>query len=50
MRVNDRVIYKNRLAIVIQIKWGLYCIRFEDTGKQIWVSCDAVVREDHKWN
>lgn len=50
MRVDDRVLYKDRKATIIKIKWGLYCIRFDDTHKEIWVSCDAVIREDFKWN
>lgn len=50
MRVGDRVLYKDRKAEIIEVKWGLYCIRFDDTQRQIWVSFDGLTREDFKWN
>lgn len=46
MRVGDNVIYKNERAEIIEIRWGLYCIKFHDTNKQIWVSVDSLKRKD----
>ena len=46
MRVGDFVIYKDQKARIIETKWGLYCIRFIETRKQIWVTIDNLKRYD----
>jgi hypothetical protein len=46
MRTGDFVIYKNQKAKIIETKWGLYCIRFLETHKQIWVNKDTIKRYD----
>lgn len=45
MNVGDYVIYKTKKAQIIETKWGLYCIKFLDTRKQIWVNKDVLTRE-----
>ena len=46
MRVGDCVIYKNAKYEVLEIKWGLYCIKPLDAKRKIWVSVDALKRCD----
>lgn len=46
MRIGDKVLYKELKAEIIQTKWGLYCIRFIETRKQIWVTRDSLKRYD----
>ena len=46
MQLGDIVVYKDNTAEIIMVKWGLYCIRFLDTRKQIWVAPDLIKRQD----
>lgn len=46
MRVGDHVIYKNDKAEIVEIKWGLYCIRFFHSRKQIWVTPSSIITGD----
>ena len=46
MRVGDCVTYKNNKAEIIEVKWGLYRIKFVETRKEIWVNCDALEKYD----
>lgn len=46
MRTGDKVLYKEKHAIIIEIKWGLYCIRFIETNRQIWVTPESLTRKD----
>jgi len=46
MRVGDRVVYKEEKAEIIEMKWGLCCIKFAVARKQIWVTPDVLKRVD----
>ena len=46
MRVGDKVIYQDKAAVIIEIKWGLYCIKFYETRRQIWVTDEKLIRQD----
>lgn len=46
MNMGDHVIYKGQKAAIIEIKWGLCCIKFTETRKQIWVTPDVLKRVD----
>lgn len=46
MRAGDKVIYKEKKAVIVEIKWGLCCIKFTDTLKQIWVTQNVLKRHD----
>lgn len=46
MQIGDHVVYKGQKAQIIEVKWGLYCIKFLDTRKQIWVNSEVLVRYD----
>ena len=46
MRIGDHVVYKGQKAQIIEVKWGLYCIKFLDTRKQIWVNGEGLERHD----
>lgn len=46
MQTGDTVYYKEQKAIIIEIKWGLYCIRFNETKRQIWVTPETLIRKD----
>lgn len=45
MKVGDQVVYKGQVAKIVEIKWGLCCIKFLHTGRQIWVDTKVLT-----WN
>lgn len=46
MQIGDYVVYKSQKAKITEVKWGLYCIKFLETRKQIWVNGDNLIRYD----
>lgn len=46
MQIGDYILYKNKKAQIIEIKWGLYYIKFFDTNKQIWVTLEHIKRDN----
>lgn len=44
MNIGEKVFYKGNKAQIIKIKWGLYCIRFDDSPRQIWVAGESLSR------
>ena len=46
MSIGDSVLYRNKKAKVTAVKWGLCCIKFVETRKEIWVSVDSLTRQD----